>query len=352
MAARSLTSTETVGSLKPPTVLASAASGVVERITADGGDADRIFGQTNIQTSDLETPINELNLIQFCRLFEEAARQTGNDNFGLKFGDEFKPKRLGALGYAAISSPTLSAALRNMETYFSAHQSQTSFGLLQDSDLLWLSYRIYDSRIENRRQDAELSLGVFCNVFRHCLGPDWAPLEIRFEHQAPEQPSEHERRFNAPVRFGRRTNAIAFRRSDLDARMPSQDPYLFSVIEPFLKSRCELSSDPEAFAEVVRNQIKLNLGDMPPTLSEIASVLGLTEPSFQRRLREHKLTFVDLLKAARQELALHYLQDPDVQLTEVAYLLGYSELSAFSRAFRAWAGMSPQRYRRNGGSAN
>lgn len=332
--------------LSPPTILASAASGITDMITSHGGDADSIFGCTNINTSDLDSPTNELNLIQFCQLFEEAAKQTGYDNFGLKFGNAFEPKRLGAIGYAAISSPTLSAALRNMEHYFSAHQEQTSFGLLHDSDILWLSYRIFDPRITSRRQDAELSIGMFLNIFRHCLGEDWAPLEVRFEHDAPDHPAEHEQLYNAPVRFGRRTNAIAFRRSDLDARMPTQDPYLFSVIEPFLKSRCQLTNNPEDFAAVVRNQIKLNLGDMPPTLAEIASVLGLSGPKFQRCLKEHNLTFQDLLKASRQELALHYLKDPSVQLTEVAYLLGYSELSAFSRAFRAWSGMSPQRYRR------
>jgi len=338
---------ENNGGLNPSRVLAAAACGVIDKIHSSGGDPDSILGQAHIQTRDLDAPHNELYLTQYCHLFEEAAKQTGNDNFGLQFGDAFKPKQLGALGYAATSSPTLSAALRNMETYFPAHQSKTSFGLLQDSDILWLSYRILDQQIENRRQDAELSIGVFCNIFRHCLGDDWAPLEICFEHGVPDHPSEHERRYNAPVRFGRRTNAIAFRRSDLDATMPTQDPYLFSVIEPFLKSRCQLIADPVDFAETVRNQIMLNLGDVPPTLKEIAKILGLSGQSFQRRLREHGLTYQDLMKAARQDLALHYLKDPDVQLTELAYLLGYSELSAFSRAFRAWAGMSPQRYRRN-----
>ncbi|MBT4891013.1 MAG: AraC family transcriptional regulator [Rhodospirillales bacterium] len=331
----------------PSRVLSSAASGVIDKIQNCGGDPDSILGRANINTRDLDGPANELYLTHFCRLFEEAAEQTGNDNFGLQFGDAFKPNQLGAIGYAAMSSPTLSAALRNMEVYFPAHQSKTSFGLLQDSDIIWLSYKILDEHIENRRQDAELSIGIFCNIFRHCLGDDWAPLEIRFEHAIPDHPSEHEKRFNAPVRFGRRTNAIAFRRSDLDARMPTQDPYLFSVIEPFLKSRCELLIDPVGFAEMVRNHIMLNLGDAPPTMSEIADILGLSGASFQKRLREYGLTYQDLLNAARQELAVHYLKDPEIQVTEVAYRLGYSELSAFSRAFRAWAGMSPQRYRRN-----
>ncbi|WP_051630602.1 AraC-like transcriptional regulator QhpR [Afifella pfennigii] len=307
---------------------------------------ETIFGRAGLRLTDLGSPVNELDLKGYCALFEEAATATQYDNIGLEFGQRFLPKHLGVIGYAAISSPTLAAALRNMERYFPAHQGQTSFGLLQDSGVLWLSYRIYDPRIARRRQDAELSLGMFCNIFKSALGPDWAPLEIRFEHERPGEYHAHEKAFGAPVRFGRRTNAIAFRRRDLDASMPQQDPFLFSVITPFLERRCALQEDPEDFATVVRNQIKLHLGDTIPTLSEIARILGLPDQAFQRRLKASGVAFADLLKAARHELALHYLSDPDMPLTEIAYCLGYSELSAFSRAFRNWTGMSPQRYRR------
>ena len=161
-----------------PKVLASAASGVIPLIEANHGDPDLIFGRSGIQSTDLENPTNELNLGQFCHLFTEASHQTGNDNFGLHFGSDFEPRRLGAIGYAAISSPTLAAGLRNMEAYFPAHQEQSSFGLIRDDDMLWLSYRINDLQIRDRRHDAELSMGMFLNIFRHALGPDWCPLEM------------------------------------------------------------------------------------------------------------------------------------------------------------------------------
>jgi AraC-like DNA-binding protein len=332
--------------LSPPKVLASAATGAAELFTSRGGDIDRIFGSAGIELDHLASPVNELSLEGYCRLFSEAAKQTGDDAIGLEFGSKFQPRQLGALGYLAISSPTLAAAMQNMTRYFPAHQEQTTFGLLQDSGLLWLTYRIYDPRIVDREQDAELSLGMFVNIFRMALGPNWRPLEVRFEHDKPANWRSHEDYFDAPARFNRRTNAIAFRRQDLDAPMPDQDPYLLSIITPFLEQRCAELGDPEDLAEVVRDQIKLHLGETPPKLSEIARILGLTDLDFQRRLKQHGLAFPDLLRAARQELALHYMADKDMPLTDIAYNLGYSELSAFSRAFRSWTGMTPQRYRR------
>ena len=331
----------------PAKVLAAAATGAVDIFEKYGGDVDRIFGRAGLCLDDVISPIDELNLQQYCELFEEAAAQTGNGNIGLEFGQKFAPKKLGMLGFAAISSPTLAAALRTMEKYFPAHQEGTSFGLIQDRDILWLSYRIYDPRIERRRQDAELSLGMFCNVFRAAHGPDWVPLEVRFEHHKPDDKDEHEMRFGAPVQFGRRTNAIAFRRRDLDAVMPDQDPYLASVVEPFLQGRCARQSNPQDFAMAVRNEVKMQIGEKLPTMADISRLFGVSESAFQRQLRAHGLMFSDVLKAARHELALHYIADPDMPLTEIAYCLGYSELSAFSRAFRNWTGMSPQRYRRS-----
>ncbi len=332
--------------IAPAKVLSAAADGAAALFAQNGGCLDRIFGESGICEGALENPVSEINLAQYCKMFEIAARQTRNDNIGLQFGQHFLPQQLGMLGYAAISSPTLAAGLRNMELFFPAHQEQTRFGLIQDDGILWLSYRIIDPRIDDRRQDAELSLGMFCNVFRAALGPDWAPLEVCFEHARPEGAPEHEMAFHAPVQFNRRTNAIAFRRRDLDARMPTHDPYLFSMVKAFMESRSRTSEDPQDFAALVRDEIKMRLGSAIPTLSEIAAILGMPGPSFQKRLRSHGLSYNDILRAARHELALHYMDDPDIPLTEIALNLGYSELSAFSRAFRNWTGMSPQRYRR------
>lgn len=328
-----------------PQILASAATGIADMIAGLGGDADCVFGTAHVDTHCLDSPFNELSLAQYCQLFEEAARQTRYDNFGLRFGYGFKPRQLGAIGYMAVNSPTLAAALRNFCDYFPAHQQNTTMTLREEPDLLYLDYRIEDGRIDRRRQDAELSIGMFCNIFWHALGRSWRPLEIHFEHPKPLDAREHEGLYDAPVYFSQPFNSVVFRRADLDALMPDADPYLFSLLEPFMSGRCKRAR-PNDLVALVRQKIETQLPHGNPSIKKVAADLGLTSWTLHRRLHDLEVNFNDLVRGARRELALRYVAEPHIALTEVAFLLGYSELSAFSRAFRQWAGMAPARYRR------
>jgi AraC-like DNA-binding protein len=328
-----------------PQILASAAHGVAEMIATLGGDAGRVFESAHIDAHCLDSPFNELNLAQYCRLFEEAARETRYDNFGLRFGYGFKPKQLGAIGYMAVNSPTLAAALRNFCSYFPAHQQNTTMTLREERDLVYLDYRIEDGRIGLRRQDAELSIGMFSNIFWHALGRSWRPLEIHFEHPKPVEAREHEALFDTPVYFSQPFNSLVFRRSDLDAIMPDPDSSLYSLLEPFMSGRCRRAR-PDDLAALVRQKIETQLPNGNPSIKKVAAEIGLSSWTLHRRLHDLDVNFNDLVRGARRDLALRYVAEPHIPLTEVAFLLGYSELSAFSRAFRQWTGMAPAHYRR------
>lgn len=337
----------------PSKVLASAATGLPDLIGRMNGDVDAVFGNALLELRDIGDPLNALNLGQYCALFEAAAKDTGHDNFGLVFGAQFQPRQLGMIGYVAIASPTLRAGLGNMLRHFPAHQSHTTFSLVEDRndpEVLWLCYRVLDERIRRKRQDAELSMGMLRNILRQALGPDWCPHEMLFEHARPDHPADHERLFGAPVRFGQATNAIGLTRKDLGRPMPGQDPYLLSVAESFLQRRCEPDADPEDLTTLIREQIKMRLDGQAPTIPVIAKIMGETEWGFRQTLRKNGLGFPDLVRSARRELAMHYMGDTSRPLTDIAFALGYSELSAFSRAFRSWTGVSPRAYRRRAGN--
>jgi AraC-like DNA-binding protein len=328
-----------------PRILASAANGVVDAIAALGADPDRVLGAAAIRAAELADPMRELTLARYCALFEAAARQTRDDNFGLHFGHGFTPRQLGPIGYVAISSPTLGTALRNMSRYFPAHQESSRLSLTVGGDIATLDYQVQDGRIARRRQDAELSLGMFCNLFLHCIGRNWQPLEIHFEHPRPLDGHEHAQVFRAPTYFARPTNAIVFRASDLDTVMPSADGYLLTLLEPQLRDRMA-RANADDLVGLVRRAIERGFSGTGPDIGRVSADLGLTSRTLHRRLQERGHTFTDLVRASRRDLALQYLATPHIPLTEIAFLLGYSELSAFSRAFHQWAGLAPMRYRK------
>ena len=133
--------------------------------------------------------------------------------------------------------------------------------------------------------------------------------------------------------------------------MPAPDASRARRLEARLAGEAA-AARPDDLVGEVRQQIRAALAGGDAGLAAVARRLGTSEPSLYRALRRRGVEFSDLLRALRRELALVYLQEPELALTEIALLLGYSELSAFSRAFRAWTGCSPAAYRRGVGGGN
>ena len=331
-----------------PHVLAPAATGVDEFIRMHGGDVDRIFGEAKLDQKFIGNPTIGVSLKSFCGLFESASKFTQHDNFGLWFGNQFQPSDLGLWGYAAVSSPTVGNALDNLIDLFRHHQQCSMMRLSHgDRGLYNLEYQIRDPQIMERRQDAELSLGMFLNVIREGAGKNWAPHEIYFEHPRPEDGKEHESAFGAPVFFGQKVNAIVFDPSVLKQKMPNSDLKLMALTRHCLESLHTEDAFRQSLTDRIRNLIRMKLPDGYPSLESIADSLYMSASTIQRNLAWEGLSYTDLVEQTRKNLAVMYFKQRNLSLSEIAYLLGYSELSAFSRAFRRWTGNSPREYRGN-----
>ncbi|WP_374306762.1 AraC family transcriptional regulator [Dongia sp.] len=330
---------------KAPVVLSAAAAGLVEFIDAQGGDVDSIFGNCGLAPEMTAAPTLQLRLAAYCALFEEAARQTGRDNFGLWFGQQFSPRDLGMWGYASLSSPTLGSALENLVGLFRFQQSSSVMSLRRgEGKRMRLEYQIISPSIVARRQDAELSLGQFTNIIRECCGKHWSPLEIQFEHPRPPDWRQHEMAFGAPVFFGCATNAIIFDADLLGRPMPGRDLKLLTMMQTCLESLGSRDR-PDSLIDRVRGAVRLRLAEGAPTLEQVAHTLRLSPHAIQRALADVGMGFREAVEVTRFDLARHYLQQSQLPLSEIALLLGYSELSAFTRAFTRWAGASPRAYR-------
>ena len=325
-------------------VLAAATTGFTDFLTRNGGTADRVLaraGMAEDQLSDINRPVD---LASYVRMMELAASDSGNDNFGLWFGQQFKPEMLGLIGGIAIASATLGAALVNVARYFPYHQQATHTAFTQRGELFSLEYRIIDGGIVERRHDAELTLGMFANIFRHCLGPQWAPEQVHFEHPKPAAWRDHTQAFSAPVHFGQRTNALIFRGGPLHQRMPSGDLHRAGLLSDQL-IRISGGTGTLSLLDHVKGEIRSRLPGGVPDIGTIADSVGFQRWTLQRRLADYGLNFSAVIDQVRRELAERHLRQRYVSVMEISDLLGYSELSAFSRAFRRWFGIPPQQYR-------
>lgn len=328
-----------------PTVMATAISGLAEFIEHQGADAQGILHRSGLGTDPLE-PSAPIPLFGLCNAMDDAVRRTHNDNFGLWFGHQFAPQSLGLLGYLATSSPTLGQALRNMVEYFPVYQQSSLLRLCEAQGICRLEYRLQESMIASRRQDAELSLTQFCNVMRLALGPTWAALEIHFEHPRPSDWQAHREAFGADVRFAMPCNAILFRASELSKPMPYSDSQLLAIIKQSMQQlRPTGSGVPPSLVERVREQILTLLPDGEPRLDQIAERLSVPAWTLQRRLKEEQECFKQLIESIRRELAHTYLQEERLSISELSFRLGYTEVSTFSRAFMRWHGVSPRQWR-------
>lgn len=236
-------------------------------------------------------------------------------------------------------------ALENFVELFPYHQQSTEMSLTESRGLISLNYRINDGQILERRQDAELSLGMFLSIFRHCLGPTWAPEEVHFEHVKPEEWHSHEKVFQAPVFFNQRANSLLLKSENLNIKMPTADPRLLQLLRKCLKQVGFQPNRPQSIYDQLRDYLLKSFSDASLTLDHASEAISMPPWTVQRRLGEMGLSYKDVVETTRQELALSYLNQRHLQLTEIAFLLGFSELSAFTRAFKRWMGVSPSQYR-------
>lgn len=330
----------------PGMVLASVTTGLEERIQRAGADAEQVLGRAGLSCGLYKQPNAPIHFNRYCRALDEAVLATGDDNFPLWFGNAYPPEALGLLGYLAISSATLGEALRIMSSNFPSHQQFSSLSLVRSHNICRMEYEVFDGTVLNRRHDAELSLGIFMNVIRHSLGPQWAPLEVHFQHQKPEAWYEHRKAFKADVKFGQTCNALIFKDETLSNTMPGHNQNLHSVIRQALESISSLQAPEDTLKQIVKGHVIGLINTEYPRMEDIALRLNIPAWTLHRRLSDEGTSFKQLVEEVRKELAIQYLKDGRLSVSELAQKLGYSEVSVLSRAFQRWYGMSPIQWKK------
>ncbi len=327
---------------------AGAATGILEAVTAGGGSVARVLASAGLADDDLADPDRMLPAERLLILFDAAADELGDDAFGLHVGERYDFGAIGALSYAVLNAPSVGTALQNFERYGRAHWQGGRLALEVAGREAHLLHDVGAPGRERARHYSEGAAVVAVRLVRRLTGTDWSPRRVLFGHPRPPRTGEHARILGVPIVFDAPVSvALVFDAADLARPVPSADRRLLPIVQRHLEERIASSGDDEeSWLASVRESIALRVCDGPPTIEEVAERLALSVRTLQRRLGTHGVVFKGLVDEVRRDLALRYLADGKSDLTEIAFLVGYSELSAFDRAFRRWTGSTPQAHRR------
>lgn len=316
---------------------------VVQELRSEGIDAEKLVEEAGLEMRTINREDAWIPFVKHAQLLEIAARDTGDTLFGLRIAGRLDPRDLGAIGYIGLSSRTLGDALLNLSRYLRVITDESRIELSIEGDLAHVTMEPAHPSFTTRRQATENFIAGFVRAYQFFVKRELTPAEVQFAHHFEGDARTHERFFGCPVLFAQNRSQVTLERRDLAAPIETADDRLLKI----LVSHCEeilrknARSKPEQVAKLERCIIAL----MPTGRAKIklvATELGMSERTLVRRLAEMGTSFSEIHDQLRLELALKYLRQPELSLTEVAFLLGYANLSAFSAAFKRKTGHTPR----------
>ena len=317
---------------------------VVATAARAGVPPEQILSAAGLTQSALEDADARVPYAAIQRAWDEAVRRTGDEAFALRAAENVAPGAFRVLDYLVRSSDTLRDAFLQIERYYRLIHDTVTVKLVETPVEARFIYEGTPEQVPGQAADLALSLAVLRG--RSLTGASWSPRAVRFRHPAPRDDSPWKRLFGCPVEFSQDENALVLDPAHLQLHVATADPTLRAILDRHAEELLARLPKADDFVLQVRQRVASALSGGEPTLEAIASQLAITPRTLQRRLKEHGTTYQLLLEELRRELALRYLRDHGLEISEVAFLLGFSEPSAFHRAFRRWTGTTPLSFRR------
>ena len=329
------------------TGLASMAQMLRRLLEMHGLDGIGIARDAGVDLAVIPTPGERIEVDKIDAILRVAIPLVRDPAFGLRAAHCWHPSELGVLGYAWLSSSTLRTGLERAARYSRLIGER---GITEIEDIRQgLKVRFWAKRgnpavVPVAAVFADMAIALLLDMCRMNAGAALRPVAAMLRRQEPDSGDAYERFFGCPVRFGVEENAFVLSAKDADRPLPSANRQLAAVFDRMLTE--ELGRlDKSDVVSRARAAVLEHLSSGEGTAEDAAKELHMSPRTLQRKLAEAKTSYLQLVDDTRKDLALRYIEDPHRTLTDITFSLGFSQQSAFTRAFRRWTGLSPSDYR-------
>jgi AraC-like DNA-binding protein len=298
---------------------------------------EAFFGATDLTPQLLSDPDARVSPAQFCVAWAEAIRLSGNPRLALGIASSVPAGAFGLVEYVCRSAATLGDALAQWVRYLNILNDAVQVGLVEEGE--HLSVRVLADSEAPAPAAHELCFALLATRTRELTSPAATVVSAEFVHRASDAPA-YAAWFGAPVKFGAPFTQLVFPRSARKAPLVTADPSLLAILQRLADDVSSRTSAEPPLTAQVRRILGTALRSNEGHIEGVAQKLGVTARSLQRRLKDEGASFQSMREEVRRELAQRYL-DEDLAITEISFLLGFSEPSAFFRAFKRWTGITP-----------
>lgn len=264
---------------------------------------------------------------------------------GLEVGAYIKPSHCGVLGYLSLSCEYLAEALQRFERFQRLLYEGNEASTHAKADIISFSWP-FDHGYSTRESD-DVLISSLASYIKLLVGDnDVNPIRVCFVHPRPTDISPYVQILGCQVEFGCHNTSIEFPASMLTLKIEKADPALKALLDQQALALLNVLPNGDQFEQQFYRYLLRAMQDGKPTMEEVARYMNTSPRTLHRRLEERGLVFKSLLQKSRQQLAQQYIKEGRLTLSEIALMLGYSEQSAFSRAFKQWLGVSPLRFQK------
>lgn len=325
------------------TVFAPSLGGIWEQLESYGLDPGPVFRAHGIDPGTMSDAGARISRKQFQQLDTEAARLSGDPLFGIKSSNFYRPAHMGALGFAWLASPDLRTAVSRLGRYIRLVQTDLELHVADCEEGLRITIKSESPELyDELGEDGQLS--CLLKMCRMVAGEEFSPAQVCFRKANPPESGFYYELFRCPIEFESSDTEFTIKLSDANRSLTGGNEELAHLNEHIVVKYLAHHDQKD-----IVNQVKaliidgLAAGEVSEQI--VADGIYMTARNMHRRLTGEGTTFKMLLNEIRQDLARQYIQDRSKTLTEIAFLLGFSEVSSFSRAFKSWNGIPPSQAR-------